>query len=413
MSLDMMTSRNSYSIRSKTQYRGVTRVLNAKKNREKYDVQFVFSDGGVKKHPKMYGFMSAEQASRAFDVLGLKRYLEKNCASWKDAAQALTKGEVQQSLTNHGEAEYARDDRLIELIFYSSRDQLVYGLKEVSRRRSVFSKESMLEDLCVGMMSVDRSCKDMVERICPDIYGKIKDGIFSRNGSSVFCVGDRMNSDECGPRTSYENQCVSERSTLSVPIQSVTIGAVKREIKRKPNGRKRSRMGDDRGKNAKGFSHGKDMKQGAVERGSKDGMAQDGLRLVFDMCRVSGANNPELRCCADLLYLWDTRQHSTPSEHGDEGILNHPGYLYQSILADMQGISDLREAMGYIWNIWSQGHLKKIWNQNETSPGFVDLRRSNMGAPSNIDFAPLHGLHFSLGATFADMQSVEDHTPHQ
>ena len=410
----MMTSRNSYSTRSKTQYRGVTRVLNAKKNREKYDVQFVFSDGGVKKHPKMYGFMSAEQASRAFDVLGLKRYLEKNCASWKDAAQALTKGELQQSLTNHGEAEYARDDRLIELIFFSSRDQLVYGLKEVSRRRSVFSKESMLEDLCVAMMSVDRSCKDMVERICPDVYGKIKDGIFSRNGSSVLYVGDRIGSDVCGgpPRTSYENQSVLEQGpSHSVPIQSGTIDAVKREIKRKTNGRKRSRKDDDRGKNG---SRVKDVKkQGPVERGSKDGMARDGLRLVFDMCRVSGANNPELRCCADLLYLWDSRQHGTSSEHGDEGILNHPGSVYQSILADMQGISDLREAMGYIWNIWSQGHLKKIWNQNESTSGFVDLRRSNPGAPSNIDLAPLHGLHFSLGATFADMQSIEDHTPQQ
>ena len=39
--------------------------------------RFVFCDNGTKKHPKIYGFSSAEAAARAFDVLTIKRAVEK------------------------------------------------------------------------------------------------------------------------------------------------------------------------------------------------------------------------------------------------------------------------------------------------------------------------------------------------
>lgn len=39
--------------------------------------RFVFCDHGTKKHPKIYGFCSAEAAASAFDILTCKRALEK------------------------------------------------------------------------------------------------------------------------------------------------------------------------------------------------------------------------------------------------------------------------------------------------------------------------------------------------
>lgn len=40
--------------------------------------RFVFCDQGTKKHPKIYGFSSAQAAARAFDLLTCKRALEKS-----------------------------------------------------------------------------------------------------------------------------------------------------------------------------------------------------------------------------------------------------------------------------------------------------------------------------------------------
>jgi hypothetical protein len=37
----------------------------------------VFCDNGTKKHPKIYGFSTLDAAARAFDLLTLKRALEK------------------------------------------------------------------------------------------------------------------------------------------------------------------------------------------------------------------------------------------------------------------------------------------------------------------------------------------------
>lgn len=37
----------------------------------------MFCDNGTKKHPKIYGFASLEAAARAFDLLTIKRALEK------------------------------------------------------------------------------------------------------------------------------------------------------------------------------------------------------------------------------------------------------------------------------------------------------------------------------------------------
>ena len=406
-----MESRKLVPTRSKTQYRGVTRVLNAKKDRSKYDVQFVFSDGGVKKHPKVYGFVSAAQASRAFDVLALKRFFEKvTYGSWKAAAEALREADVQQTLTNHGKGGYAADDGLMELIFSSSRDQLVYGLKEVSRRRSVFTKESMLHDLSSAMMLVDPLCKDLVARVCPEAYKKIKKELEIRHVSSAWGIGDRMGADMGMPRISYENQG-------SAPCGQHQE-AVENGIKRKNQSTKSVEKGDGSKKRMRinSSSHGKDVKaKASIRRNSKDTeerMNRDGLRLLFDMCRLCGGSYPELRCCADLLYLWD-KQHSTQSRDMDDGAdtLNYPSYLYQDILNDMKGIIDLRKAMGYIWDSWSQGSLKKIWSQSASPGGFLDLGNKRKNAPLSMDLASLHSQNFGHHISFADMQNfqVEDH----
>jgi len=415
-----MTSKKSLPTRSKTQYRGVTRVLNAKGNRSKYDVQFVFSDGGIKRHPKVYGFMSAEQASRAFDILGLKRYLEKStCGSWREAAEILKLGQGRLAHTNHREGEYAADDRLMELISFSSRDQLVYALKEVSRRRSVFSKESMLDDLCAAMVLVDPLCKDLVARVCPDAYRRIIKELELRHVSSVWGIRDGMGADLSAPRISYEVQDVGP---------SAGQGDVENGTRRKNNAgahsRKRTR-GDgsiehvshedeeeeEEEKAKKKKTKKRKIKEKAsVEAARKDGGGDmDGLRLVFDICRLCGASYPELHCCADILYLWD-KQHALESRgiDGAGDTLHYPAYLYLNILNDMKEIPDLRKAMGYIWNSWSQGSLKKIWTHTVSPSGILDLKQKTKSSPSEMELASLHSQNFGNHASFAAIRNLHD-----
>lgn len=91
--------------------------------------RFVFCDGGTKKHPKIYNFSSITTAARAFDILVLKRYLEK-----RKTIDADTWSATSENTTNFAVSEYTGNPDFIELLKSSSRDDIVYGLKAVAKK---------------------------------------------------------------------------------------------------------------------------------------------------------------------------------------------------------------------------------------------------------------------------------------
>lgn len=137
--------------------------------------RFVFCDNGTKKHPKIYGFAAAEAAARAFDLLTCKRALEKGrgaagllaaspqvrCARWPRCivrrmpcpcparpSQPRTRpaprtrlpcpapGHAPQTQalgTNHPAGDY-QDVPLLAYLAETSRDDLIYGLKQCAKR---------------------------------------------------------------------------------------------------------------------------------------------------------------------------------------------------------------------------------------------------------------------------------------
>ncbi|KDD72473.1 hypothetical protein H632_c3299p0, partial [Helicosporidium sp. ATCC 50920] len=142
-------SSSSYRQREATQFRGVTRTSGTNSGMEKYDLQlsqeFVFCDNGTKKHPKVYGFHSAEAAARAFDLLTCKRFLERGrgVAAAISALGALG--------INLAPEEYASES-LQHLLASCSRDDLVYALKACAKKGCALSPSTLETDLAEGLV---------------------------------------------------------------------------------------------------------------------------------------------------------------------------------------------------------------------------------------------------------------------
>ena len=299
------------SIRTKASSgtKGVTRVVSRNRGNVKYDVQFVFCDEGVKQHPKIYGFGSLEQAARAFDVLALKRYFERSKTNVQVAIQNILTAEGVD--TNYNVEDYvdmgSRDGEFLELVGLSSRDQLVYALKDVSKKKLAFTKESMCKDLKGCLMMIDGDGQDdasLVEELEEDVL-----------------LMDRK-------RKSYEKMATEMHG------------------------------------------NGSRAKAGPSKVRVDDVVEVKGLRFVLDLCTLCGQQvQPEMHLAADLLHWWNIVR--SDSEGMFDAILakheklHYPGILYKSFLfqkGGLCGMETLSEALDFVSRLWFQGDLAKLWN---------------------------------------------------
>eukprot|EP00887_Chlorella_sp_A99_P003669 scaffold7.g3669.t1 len=175
------------------QHRGVTRTSGATPGVCKYDVQFVFCDNGTKKHPKLYGFTSLEAAARAFDVLTCKRALEKGRSPATLLAASNGLG------TNLPVADYQQQP-LLDLLATTTRDDLVYGLKQCAKKGFVLAPGHLVEELKQGIDQAQREAEERQR------------------------LGD--------PRQSYEAVPASERkrrhpSNVSIPVPQPAAGTAR------------------------------------------------------------------------------------------------------------------------------------------------------------------------------------------
>lgn len=90
--------------------------------------RFVFCDGGTKKHPKIYGFGDVESAARAFDILVIRRALEKD-----KPIDATSLGGENALGNNFSLSEY-QIPSLLEVLQSITRDDLIYGLKQAAKK---------------------------------------------------------------------------------------------------------------------------------------------------------------------------------------------------------------------------------------------------------------------------------------
>ena len=141
-------------IREKTEYKGVTKTYGKMDGAPKYDVQFVFCDGGSKKHPKIYGFESMADAARSFDILILKRAYEKIEGEFVDIVK---EGKVKDA-TNFPLGEYGNEG-LLKLIAEASRDNVIYALKVAAKRGFHLAPEALLENMkvCIQLCELESS----------------------------------------------------------------------------------------------------------------------------------------------------------------------------------------------------------------------------------------------------------------
>jgi hypothetical protein len=310
------------SIRTKasTGTKGVTRVVSRNRGNVKYDVQFVFCDEGVKQHPKIYGFGSLEQAARAFDVLALKRYFERSKANVQVAIQNILMAEGVD--TNYNVEDYvdmgSRDGEFLELVGLSSRDQLVYALKDVSKKKLAFTKESMCGDLKGCLMDGDgRDDARLIEELEEDAL-----------------VMDRK-------RKSYEKMAMEKHGNGA----RAKAGS--------------SKVREDDVVEVKGLRFVLDL------------CALCGQQV-----------QPEMHLAADLLYWWNIVRSDSEGMFdailARNNKLHYPGQLYKSFLFQ-EGLCDmetLSEALDFVSRLWFQGDLAKLWN-SVASYDAMSMTRAN------------------------------------
>lgn len=309
------------AIRSKTQYRGVTQVVSKLRQKAKYDVQFVFCDAGVKKHPKIYGFNSIEQAARAFDVLLLKRHFERF-----DGGKTPEEYSIPLELeTNNPASDYAYHKSLLMLIANASRDQIVYALKDVSKSRLPFTKESMYDDLRSKIVQ-------------EDVNG-------GQTQQQNIGVEERYDIDK-EKRTSYEKNGVDERQAKAARVSTDDYAPDALE-----NSLMMQMLQNLNSELPKSFP--------STPRDSEGNLTHDGLYFVLEVCRLCGQKYPELLLCHDMLSVWNA---CVSSGNGLDDVLkqvsvNFPGHVYRVELEDIVKIESLRDAMKYVMELWSSGRL--------------------------------------------------------
>lgn len=316
-------SRTYGAIRNKTQYRGITQVVSKLRHKAKYDVQFVFCDAGVKKHPKIYGFNSIEQAARAFDVLLLKRHFER-FENGKAPEEYSIPLELE---TNNPASDYAYHNSLLMLIANSTRDQIVYALKDVSKSRLPFTKDSMYDDLRSKISQEDGNAGHAEPQNI-----RVEDG---------FDI-DREK------RKSYEKNNVDARKAKAARGGGDEIASDALE-----NSLMMQMLQNLNSELPKSFP--------STPRDPEGNLKHDGVYFVLEVCRLCGQKYPELLLCHDMLSVWDTCVSSGGGLDDvlKEASLNFPGHVYRVELEDIIKIENLRDAMKYVMELWSSGRLSE------------------------------------------------------
>lgn len=340
-------------IREKTEYRGVTKTYGKVDGVPKYDVQFVFCDGGSKKHPKIYGFENLNDAARSFDILILKRAYEKIEGGFVD----IVKEEKVKDATNFPLAEYGDED-LLKLIAEASRDDVIYALKTAAKRCFPLDPDVFVENMkiCIQLCELESSLPA------------------SATGSHV---GEKRLSYEKteGDKTAKKRGSKKKKQSKETEEENQNLGL---------GGPMNNIMPI-----LTGNIHGQGMSSLPMPNIRKDengSQILNGFTFVLELCQLLGTMYPEMGIAADLLRLWKVLKSNVLQETDLDANLEalsaqanlvNPLQIYIGFIPSLQECETLDDVMTHLLSMWASrgwpqmpvqaasqlNPLMSMWNQ--------------------------------------------------
>lgn len=354
--------------------------------------RFVFCDGGTKKHPKIYGYPSSLAASRAFDILTCRRALEKgrNLSEIVESGQSLG--------TNHPLADYDSPE-LVALLGSVSRDDLIYGLKQVAKRNFAMTSESMLSDLKQAITFASREAEDRSrlgeprQSYAPSAPGGSSTGERKRRSSanggrkrksgrmgeaaagltlpepgSLHLGGTDLSSLTPILGTTEFQQNLLIAQVIAAGTQGIIPGLTNPLVSLPM-----SELG----------AHALGVRPGGQEGERAAASPPNALSFVQELCRSASQSltpQPELSCAADLLQIWDAIQHGRPWEK-EESVL--PAQLYRPHVDALKESTDLEGALTVCHDLWQRRVLHELFSLYVSSLASQQMMLSTAAAATN------------------------------
>lgn len=334
-------------IREKTEYKGVTKTYGKMDGAPKYDVQFVFCDGGSKKHPKIYGFENVTDAARSFDILILKRAYEKIEGGFVD----IVKEEKVKDTTNFPIGEYGNEE-LLKLIAEASRDDVIYALKAAAKRSFPLEPGVLVENMkiCIQFCELESSLPATGSHAGEKrlSYEKTKGDKSGRKRSSKKKKENKEKEEE-NQNLGYGGQINNIMQILTGNIQGQGMSNLPM-----PNIRK-------------------------DESGSQ---IFNGFTFLLELCQLLSTIYSEMGIAADLLRLWKALKSSVLPETKLETLsaqanLLNPLQFYVGFIPVLQECETLDDIMTFLLSLWASrgwpqipvqataqlNPLMSMWNQ--------------------------------------------------
>lgn len=286
--------------------------------------RFVFCDGGSKKHPKLYGFQTESDAARAFDVLTLKRALEKGD---KNVGEILATDEERRSLDlNHPYDDY-RNDELLAVINETSRDDLIYGLRQLSRARERLAIEELVEKL---QQAVVEARMDNEQRLsyAPNVLE-----------TRIAYERKKTQRDRSGVQTALKRgKKDGEASEQGIREQ---IRAIAQAVNRSQE------------------VTGHHLQ--SLPTDANGDISYNGNNFAIEVCRLAASSCPELLCAADLIRIWEMSQQR--KDISDQELLCSVetmlgSEVYANHIESLKPLENLSDVLAYCFVQW---HAKELY----------------------------------------------------
>jgi hypothetical protein len=351
--------------------------------------RFVFCDGGTKKHPKIYGYASSLAASRAFDILTCRRALEKgrNLSEIVESGQSLG--------TNHPLADYDSPE-LVALLGSVSRDDLIYGLKQVAKRNLAMTSESMLSDLKQAITFASREAEDRSrlgeprQSYAPSAPGGSSTGERKRRSSAhggrkrkfkgeaaltlpepgALHLGAATDLSSLTPILGTEfQQNLLIAQVIAAGTQGIIPGLTNPLVSLPM-----SELG----------AHSLGVRPPGGQEGERAASSPpNALSFVQELCRSLSQSltpQPELSCAADLLQIWDAIQQGRPWEK-EESVL--PAHLYRPHVDAIKESTDLESALTVCHDLWQRRVLHELFSLYVSTLASQQMMLSTAAAATN------------------------------
>ena len=340
-------------MREKTEYKGVTKMYGKMDGAPKYDVQFVFCDGGSKKHPKIYGFENLKDAARSFDILVLKRAYEKIEGEFVDIVK---EGKVKDA-TNFPLAEYGNEE-LLKLIAEASRDDVIYALKTAAKRCFPLDPDVFVENMkiCIQLCELESS----LPASATGSHGGEKRLSYEKTEVTKTVRKRGSKKKKQSKEIEEENQNLGFGGPMNNIMQILT-----------------------------GNIHGQGMSSLPVPNIRKDENGSqifNGFTFILETCQLLGTMYSEMGMAADLLRLWRVLKSNLLPETNLEANLEvlsaqanlmNPLQVYISFIPLLQECETLEDVMSYLLSLWASrgwpqmpaqaasqlNPLMSMWNQ--------------------------------------------------